>query len=154
MPRLFFVLAFVACLAAALGLQHAWNSDAATGPATIRITSRQISDLRIDGGRPGRGAGDTQVIRQSLFNRRITSKPIGHANVVCTYTGRTMRTCMATIFLPKGKLVAGGSIQFPELFDLASLGGTRLYDNARGTLTVIRTTQRPRRNILVFRLAG
>jgi hypothetical protein len=34
------------------------------------------------------------------------------------------------------------------------LGGTRLYDNARGTLTVIRTTRRPLRQILLFRLAG
>jgi hypothetical protein len=50
--------------------------------------------------------------------------------------------------------VAGGSIRFSEFYELAVLGGTRLFDNARGTLTVIRTTRRPRRDILVFRLTG
>jgi hypothetical protein len=36
------------------------------------------------------------------------------------------------------------------------VGGTGLYDNARGTLTIIRTTQPPRpiRELLYFRLAG
>ena len=59
-----------------------------------------------------------------------------------------------TIFLPRGRLIAGGSIRYPELYELAILGGTRLYDDARGTLTVIRTTRRPRRHIMIFRLTG
>ena len=138
---------------------YAWSSSAAgsgaaTGPSTIRITSRETSRVRVDLGRPGRGVGDTEVIRQNLFNRRIRSKPIGFSEYVCTFTTATTRACNVTIFLPKGRLVAGGSIQYQELYELAVLGGTRLYDNARGTLTVIRTTRRPRRQILLFRLAG
>jgi hypothetical protein len=50
--------------------------------------------------------------------------------------------------------MVGGSIRYPELHELAVLGGTRLYDNARGTLTVIRTTRKPCRDILLFRLTG
>ena len=156
MPRLFYAFVIAAGLAA-LALANGWwslSSNAQTGPATIRITNREISRLRVDTGKPGRGVGDTEIIRQNLFNKRIKSKPIGHADYVCTFVTAGTRSCMATIFLPRGRLVAGGSIRFPQLHELAILGGTRLYDDARGTLTVIRTTSRPRRDILLFRLTG
>ena len=155
MLRLFLVLAIGVGLGV-LALLNGWSmsSSAATGPSTIRITNRETSRVKVDVGRPGRGPGDTEIIRQNLFNKRITSKPIGHADYVCTFVTDQTRSCTGTIFLSKGRLVVGGSIRFPELYELAILGGTRLYDNARGTLTVIRTTQAPRRDILVFRLAG
>ena len=43
-----------------------------------------------------------------------------------------------------------------RIYDLAIVGGTRLYDDARGTVTIIRTTRPPRpiRELLYFRLAG
>ena len=158
MRRLVYMLGLAAVLAVPGSFYawngNAWSSGAVTGPATIRITSREISRVRVDVGRPGRGAGDTEIIRHNLFNRRIRSKPIGFAEFVCTLTTATTRACNVTLFLPRGKLIAGGSIQYQELYELAVLGGTRLYDNARGTLTVIRTTKKPRRHILLFRLAG
>ena len=42
------------------------------------------------------------------------------------------------------------------LVALAIVGGTNLYNDARGTLTIIRTTHSPRpiRELLYFRLAG
>lgn len=152
-------LVLAAAIAVGLGvaaLLNGWSmsSNAATGPGQIRITNREISRVRVDLGRPGRGPGDTEIIRQNLFNKRITQRPIGHADFVCTFVTSATRSCSGTIFLSKGRLVVGGSVRFPELYELAILGGTRLYDNARGTLTVIRTTRRPRRDILVFRLAG
>lgn len=155
MPRLFHVFA-LALAFAALALLNGWSlsSSAGTGPARIKITSREISRVRVDAGTPGRGAGDVEIVRQNLFNKRIKLQPIGHADVVCTFVTSGTRSCTATIFLPRGRLVAGGSIRYPELYELAVLGGTRLYDDARGTLTVIRTTRRPRRDILLFRLTG
>lgn len=157
MRRLMYVVATAGGLVALGGLYawsaNAWSSTAATGPATIRITSREISRDIVNVGRPGR-MGDTEIVRQYLFNKRIRTKPIGHSEYVCTFTTSTTRACTVTFFLPKGRLVAGGSIQYQELYELAILGGTRLYDNARGTLTVIRTTRRPLRQILVFRLSG
>ena len=45
-------------------------------------------------------------------------------------------------------------MQYQDVYELAVLGGTRLYGNARGTLTVIRTKRKPRRQILLFRLTG
>ena len=64
------------------------------------------------------------------------------------------RTCIATISLPKGELVASGTVRYRQFYDLAIVGGTRLYDDARGTLTIIRTTRRPTRELLYFRLTG
>jgi hypothetical protein len=157
MRRFIYVLVATGGLVAIGGLYawsaSAWSSTAATGPATIRITSREISRDIVNVGSPGR-TGDTEIVRQYLFNKRIRSRPIGHSEYVCTFTTATTRSCTVTFFLPKGRLVAGGSIQYQELYELAILGGTRLYDNARGTLTVIRTTRRPLRQILVFRLSG
>ena len=40
------------------------------------------------------------------------------------------------------------------LYQIAVVGGTGLYDNARGSLTVTSTGLHPRREILLFRLAG
>jgi hypothetical protein len=155
MSRLVHIVALGLGLAA-LALFNGWSlsSSAGTGPARIKITSREISRVRVDAGRPGRGAGDVEIVRENLFNKRIKPQPIGHADFVCTFVTAGTRSCTATIFLPRGRLVAGGSIRFPELYELAVLGGTRLYDDARGTLTVIRTTSRPRREILLFRLTG
>jgi hypothetical protein len=155
MPRLFYAVV-IATVLGGTALINGWSmiSTAGTGPGTIRITTREISRERVDMGTPGRGAGDTEIIRQNLFNKRLSGKPLGHADYVCTFVSTGTRSCTATFFLPKGRLVAGGSIRFPALYELAILGGTRLYDNARGTLSVIRTTQKPRRDILVFRLTG
>jgi len=136
---------------AAMGIM-AWASPAQTGPALIRITSTQKQYVRIDAA-PGT-AGDMELIRQQLYNKKITKKPIGRAELLCTFTFGTQRACRATYFLPEGKLVVGGSITNREIYELAILGGTGLYNNARGTFTAIRTAKSPRKEFLIFRLAG
>ena len=153
MTRLVYLLAAAFGISAVV-LLYGWKTDAATGPATIRITGREISRIRVDLGRPGRGPGDMEVVRLNLFNKRIKRAPIGQAEYVCTFTTARVRSCTATISLPRGRIVVGGAIQFTELYELAVLGGTRLYNDARGTMTAIRTTMRPRRDILLFRLTG
>ena len=144
----------VLLVAAGLGVLgvSAWASNAQTGPALIRITSTQIKYVRVNGG-PGTVA-DQELIRQRLFNKKITQSPIGRADFRCTFTFGTSRFCMATYFLAKGKLVVGGTISNRDIYDLAILGGTGLYNNARGTLTAIRIGKAPRREFLIFRLAG
>jgi hypothetical protein len=132
------------------------NSNAATGPEFIRISDRQFTYSYVDNGVRGHSPGDQEIIFDKLFNRRITPKPIGSARFLCTFTTGRTRTCIATFDLPKGEVVATGTVRFRQFYDLAITGGTGLYDNARGTLTVIRTTDRPRpiREFLYFRLAG
>jgi hypothetical protein len=146
----------VLVVTAGLGLAAyaAMASEAETGPALIRITSKQTKYVRIDAGKPGTSSGDTEIVRTQLFNFRITRKPIGRSELVCTLTFGTARACRATFFLPQGKLVVAGGIPNREIYELAIVGGTGLYNNARGTFTATRTARGPRREFLIFRLAG
>jgi hypothetical protein len=129
-----------------------WSSDAATGPAQIRLTTKQVRYHRVDTGRPGRSPGDMEIVAHLLFNKGITPRALGHSEFVCTFTIDISRSCRATFFLPRGTLVVGGSLRFRQIYQLAVLGGTRLYDNARGTLTVTRLRRNPRRDLMLFRL--
>ena len=146
----------VAAAAAAALAVVVWTdrgaSEAGTGAAVIRITGDERRFERVDVGRRGQSPGDTELYIHGLFNRRITSRPIGHSEFVCTVALNGARSCRMTFFLPRGKLVAGGSLRFGGIYQIPILGGTGLYDNARGTLTGTRLG--PRRYLLYFRLVG
>jgi hypothetical protein len=130
------------------------RSEAGTGPAMIRITDRELAVTRVDIGARGISPGDVEVVRSRLFQRG-TGAVIGHGEIVCTFVDSVRsRVCRGTYVLPKGKLVVGGSISYRSFYELAVLGGTGLFDNARGTLTVTRTNRRPVRDLVVFRLVG
>ena len=128
------------------------GSPALTAPGTIRITSLDVKVSLLNRGSRSRGTGDVLLIRQLLFNKGIRKAAIGHADLVCTYTGPKARQCNGTYTLPKGTLVVAGSIRFRSFFRLAVVGGTEIYDNVRGSLTATKYTKRPRREILIFRL--
>jgi hypothetical protein len=149
------ILFFTGALAVSTAIvAETWRSEAATGPATIRITDRQTSFERADVGPRGRSPGDVEITNSLVYNRRITPQPLGHFECICTYTVGINRNCSGTIFLPRGKLMVGGTLRFRQFYELAIVGGTGLYNNARGTLTVTRTGRRPARHLLFFRLAG
>jgi hypothetical protein len=130
------------------------TSSAATGPAVIRITDGQTSISRVDVGEPGRSPGDMQIVSALVFNRRLTPRALGHFELVCTFTVGINRSCNGTVFLPKGKLVVSGVLRYRQFYELAIVGGTGLYDNARGTMTVTRIGESPLRSLLFFRLTG
>ena len=128
------------------------GSPELSGPGTIRIMARDI-DVALDNrGSSSRGSGDVLVIRQLLFNKGIRRQPIGHSDLVCTYTGRRSRQCSGTYFLPRGKIVVSGSMRYREFFKLAVVGGTDIYDNVRGSMSGTLLARGPRRELLVFRL--
>ncbi len=137
---------------ALLGGSGAGAAEQLTGPGTIRITSREVKNTRVDVGKRGLSPGDLQIMRWLLYNRRVTPRPIGHAEVVCTFVVRTSRNCNGTYFLPKGKIVVSGPIFYRQLFEMAVVGGTGLYDNVRGSVTVTSLGKKPQRDLLVFRL--
>jgi hypothetical protein len=56
--------------------------------------------------------------------------------------------------LPRGTIVATGVLSTRLLYELAVVGGTGLYDNARGTMLDTVTRLNPRRDLLLFRLTG
>jgi hypothetical protein len=129
-------------------------AEAETGPALIRVASAGEDFARIDLGRRGRGIGDFEIITQKLYNRRITRRPIGRVDGECVIGFGETRVCRITYTLPRGAIVVGGRIRFRQFFELAILGGTGLYNNARGTLTATQTRRSPRREFLIFRLTG
>jgi hypothetical protein len=130
----------------------AGGSGALIGPGTIRVTDTLVKHIHVDGGSRGRGAGDIDFYREQLFNRGITPEPIGHSDVMCTATGTGSANCSGTYFLPKGKLMVEGVLASRLFYELAVVGGTRLYENARGTLTATALGGSPRHEFLIFRL--
>jgi hypothetical protein len=130
----------------------AGGSVALTGPGTIRITDRLVKHIHVDGGPRGKGPGDQDFYRELLFNRGITPEPIGHSDIMCTSTGTGSWNCTGTYFLPKGMLMVGGVLASRLFYELAVIGGTRLYENARGTLTGTALGGTTLHAFLIFRL--
>ena len=128
------------------------GSPSLKGPGTIRLTALDYSVSFVNSGPSSRGAGDVVLIRQFLFNKAIRKAPLGHSDLVCTYTGPRARQCSGTYSLPRGKIVVAGSLRYRAIFELAVVGGTDLYDNVRGSLTATKLTKKPRREIVFFSL--
>jgi hypothetical protein len=153
----FAAAAAAGAVTAVLGITDVFASSAALpGPGVIPITATTVSDVKVDTGRRGRSVGDLQISRQRLFCRRSSpscvGKTIGHAEMVCTSTGGRSSNCSGTYFLPKGKIVVSGPKTFREIFEVAVVGGTGIYDNVRGTLTVTSLGGKPERFLVFFRL--
>jgi len=140
-----------ACVGAAL--VAIGGAGGSTGPSQIRITDVQLTYRTAPP--PGGGqAGTVEMIRQQLYNPRLSSRPIGRSLLVCTMSNGRDRMCIGTYILPKGNLVVAGALQTRLLYEIPVVGGTGLYDNARGSLTVTATRLGPRHEVLFFRLVG
>jgi hypothetical protein len=133
------------------GLAASWTHEA-TGPATVRLTDRQLTLKRIAAG--DSGLGDVEIARFTLYAPDNASRPIGHAVLTCTFVSRSERTCDATYVVPAGMILTSGVLTTRLLYSAAIVGGTGLYNNARGTLTVTAKGLKPRREFLLFRLSG
>jgi hypothetical protein len=135
---------------AALALAAAGESSEATGPAVVRLTDRQVSAAG-----PVEGVvGTVQVIRVLLYGSMSKSRSIGHGVLTCVNVGGTERSCNGSYVLPRGTIETAGVLQSRLLYTQAVVGGTGLYDNARGSLTVTAKNLKPRRELLLFRLTG
>ena len=147
--------AVVGAVGAAAGAFAVLAPSADTGQGLIRVTGTEARHILVDIGKRGISPGDTEIVTQAIYNLRITDRPIGTAEYVCTFTIARVRSCRGTFVLPRGKLVVGADIRYRQIYELAILGGTGLYNNARGTLTATRIDRKPRtREYLIFRLAG
>ena len=138
----------VAALLAAVALCAGTAAgSASTGPATIRITDRQVMDKQF-----GDGVGAREVVRMTLY--KPGKESIGQGALLCTYVTPRLRSCTGSFSLPRGVIVVSGLLTTRLLYELAIVGGTGLYDNARGTFTNTVLKLRPRRDLLLFRLTG
>lgn len=150
MKKPLLVFAALATFALVTGSVTFGSTD--VSPGLIRVTSKEVSRTFINRGSAGRGAGDVVVIRQLLYNKGIRKAPIGHTDMVCTFTGNRFRQCNGTYTLPHGKITVSGSVRYWEFYKLAIVGGTDLYSDVRGSETATLYARGPRKEILVFRL--
>jgi hypothetical protein len=117
----------------------------------IRLTDVQVAANVIG---PANRVGTTEYYRQSLYGSTSKAKAIGHAQISCVVLPGAERKCDNGYILPRGNILTGAVVQSRLFYTAAITGGTGLYDNARGTLTVTATRLSPRREILLFRLSG
>ncbi len=128
------------------------RSHESTGPAVVRLTDvqRTLRHVSVSEDR----MGDLDIANLQLFGTTNQSRPIGTGVLTCTYLSKTQRSCSGTYLLPRGMILTAGVLKSRLLYTAAITGGTGLYDNARGTLTVTAKGLKPRRELLLFRLAG
>jgi hypothetical protein len=150
MKKSLIVFAALATFALVTGSVTFGSSE--VSPGLIRLTTKEISRSVVNRGSASRSPGDVVVIRQLLYNKGIRKAPIGHTDMVCTYTGNRSRLCNGTYTLPRGKIIVSGSVRYWEFYKLAIVGGTDIYSNVRGTESATLYARAPRKEILVFRL--
>jgi hypothetical protein len=126
------------------------SGSAATGPAVVRLTDRQLSDVQL--GRAGH-VGSGEVVRLQLYGNN-GRQSIGYAYLVCWRVDKGVRSCSGSYVLPRGTIQTAGLIHSRLLYTQAIVGGTDVYDNARGTVTVTATSVKPRRELVLMRLTG
>jgi hypothetical protein len=128
------------------------RSQESTGPAVVRLTDVQQSlhHVEVSAG----GMGDLEIANLRLFGTSTQSRAIGTGVLTCTFVSKTQRTCNGSYLLPRGMIQTAGVLNTRLLYTAAITGGTGLYDNARGTLTVTAKGLKPRRELLLFRLSG
>ncbi len=91
------------------------------------------------------------IRRASLTDRY--GRRVGRSHLICILIRMGERGCHGTYVFPRGHIMVSGIVQ-ANAYTLAVIGGTGLYDNARGTLTVTRTHRKPVRDLVIFRLVG
>jgi hypothetical protein len=128
------------------------GANALERPGTVTITDSELRHAHVDAARPGPSAGDTDVYSLLLYNKHITVRALGRGEMVCTALGAKGQSCTATYFLPRGEIVVQGVISSRLIYQLAVVGGTDLYNNVHGSLTVTSLHRKPNRELLVFRL--
>jgi hypothetical protein len=140
------VAAAVVGAAAPLPAAHALDR-----PGTVTLTSRLVKHIHVDGHMRA-NAGTMDFYRDQLFNKGIRPTPIGHSDFTCINTGTGSQSCSGTYLFPRGKIMVAGVIASRLFYELAVVGGTGIYDNVRGTVTVTFLGGLPAREFLLFRL--
>ena len=117
-------------------------APANSGGQTISFAQHQTSDHSFD---LGSGHGDTVGAIELSANKLMQgSKQIGHDGVSCTITrlsgGTADDLCSDILVLAHGQIDLAGLVtstpQGPGTFELAVVGGTGRYQDARGYATV------------------
>ena len=128
----------------ALALSAAGASAHDNGNA-FQLTGKAIAPpTNLDLGAPGPSVGDQQIISMDVFKG---DKRVGESHVVCTTVRAGIVQCDNVTNLPGGQIVATGLVtdaqEETSPFTQAITGGTGVYRNAHGQLTVSEAGPQP-----------
>jgi allene oxide cyclase-like protein len=123
----------------------ATTASAHDNGTTLQLTGKALGPpTMIDLGAPGPSAGDQQSITMDVFKG---AKRVGESHVVCTVVRDGIAQCENVTSLPGGQITASGVVTSDEEeqkpFVQAITGGTGLYRNAHGQLTVSEAGPQP-----------
>jgi len=145
-PVALFLVALVA--AAAVAVMTASAGDPLTGKITLTAVT-------VEHHAQGVFPGAMETWQYSLSSiRRAANRPFGYMVLSCVRIddGTTLRQCMGTASLPRGKLVMEGSFLYSSIWTLAVTGGGGIYIGAHGTVTSIQLHASTSTSTLTFTL--
>ena len=148
MSRLAAVLALVCTVAVVTAVLNVPGDAALTGKITLTAIAMEHN---VQGVFPGA----METWRYSLTSiRRNPARPFGYMVLSCAriQAENTLRQCVGTASLPRGKITVSGSFLYAQLWTLAVTGGTDDYAGARGTVTSVQTHKSKTVFVLTFNL--
>lgn len=151
MKQILLSVTVAAAAAALLAVQAAGGSPAhAQRAQTLRLVGIDASDYQVDNPPAGESAGDTYGGSSNLFEH---GKLVGHEVIACTETSIRGSQCGDTFILRDGRIDTVGAFAFTRApQDLAIAGGSGAYRGARGTATIVKTSEK--RGTITFRFTG
>jgi hypothetical protein len=96
---------------------------------TVELRSREVH-------------GGVSLIKEVIFNRRITKRPIGNVVSYCIGTDGVNRFCNWVYRFPLGSITAMGIVNSDVFHRVAIVGGTGFYSNIGGQVTAVALNDR------------
>lgn len=108
-----------------------------TSPTVIHVVERATTDVVIDTGAPGDTSGDLLTWHNAIFNAANT-KRVGHDQGDCIRISPKAGSweCRWTTWVAGGSIAVEGPFYDTRNNVMAITGGTGLYRNARGTMSL------------------
>ena len=126
---------------AAKNVPAALEESTTIGRATILVTGKPARET---------GAWGYTIRRASLKDR--FGNLVGRSHLLCFLIRKGERNCHGTYVFPRGHIMVSGLVQ-ANSYTLAVIGGTGLYDNARGSVHVAPSGARANHRVF-FQLVG
>lgn len=127
----------VALALGAIVVSIANGADKVTQPMTVHVIEHAITDKVIDTGKPGDTSGDLLTWHNPLFNA-TGARHVGHDQGECVRMSPKQGTweCRWINWVEGGAITVEGVFFDTKNSVLAITGGTGMYRNARGTMTL------------------
>ena len=144
------VIAVIILILALLWIAH--SSDAARPPSEVLPPGPARIDIQSSLERTEK-QGDVLVVNGTLWNKRITSRPIGSSIAYCPAPfDEIVSLCHVIFRFPKGYIVGIGIVSSGVYYRLSIVGGTGYYRNVGGQVVSTTLRAKPRWDRLIFSL--